>query len=414
MKFDVFLSHNSKDKPIVEQTAHKLEDMGIKVWLDKWNLIPGEPWQEDLEDALDESQTIAVFVGPHDISPWENEEMRSAIEERVRDKSRRVIPVLLPGAPDNKTLKPPRFLKRLTWVDLRKGINDEETFHRLVSGIKGISPGKSSKTESDVPSKDDAPPPVGDLPIGSYLPFQHNPLFEGRVQNLKDLANALCSPLLSGAPYGGDKGSGVRSIVVNQAVTGMGGLGKTQLAVEFAWRYGRYFRGVHWLDLADPSQLDAEIARCGLEMAGFAPNFPADQPSQVALTLNTWKADGPRLLVLDNFEAVDKANDVLPRLRHSSLRLLVTSRRTDWTRSAGLNALPLDVFTPGESLEFLKKALVGRKDKEEDLNALTERLGHLPLGLELASRYLNDHGRMDIPAYFKQAEEALAHPSNAP
>ena len=107
MKFDVFLSHNSKDKPIVEQTAHKLEDMGIKVWLDKWNLIPGEPWQEDLEDALDESQTIAVFVGPHDISPWENEEMRSAIEERVRDKSRRVIPVLLPGAPDYKTLKLP-------------------------------------------------------------------------------------------------------------------------------------------------------------------------------------------------------------------------------------------------------------------------------------------------------------------
>ena len=121
MKFDVFLSHNSKDKPVVEQIAHKLEDKGLKVWLDKWNLIPGEAWQEDLEEALDESQTIAVFVGPHDISPWENEEMRSAIEERVQDKKRRVIPVLLPGAPDNKTLKLPRFLKRLIWVDLRAG-----------------------------------------------------------------------------------------------------------------------------------------------------------------------------------------------------------------------------------------------------------------------------------------------------
>ena len=153
----------SKDKPIVEQFAHKLEAKGVKVWLDKWNLIPGEAWQEDLETALDESQTIVVFVGPHDISPWENEEMRSAIEERVQDKSRRVIPVLLPGAPDNTSLKLPRFLKRLTWVDMRKGIDDEESFHRLVSGIKGVSPGKTSNKEAALPSEDDPPPPVGDL-----------------------------------------------------------------------------------------------------------------------------------------------------------------------------------------------------------------------------------------------------------
>jgi TIR domain-containing protein len=95
MKFDVFLSHNSKDKPIVEQIAHRLEAKGLKVWLDKWNLVPGDPWQEELEKALDDSQTVAIFVGPNSISPWENEEMRSALEVRVHDKTRRVIPVLL-------------------------------------------------------------------------------------------------------------------------------------------------------------------------------------------------------------------------------------------------------------------------------------------------------------------------------
>jgi tetratricopeptide (TPR) repeat protein len=396
MKFDVFLSHNSKDKPIVEQIAHKLEAKCIKVWLDKWNLIPGDPWQEDLEDALDESQTIAVFVGPHDISPWENEEMRSAIEERVQDKKRRVIPVLLPGAPDNTKLVLPRFLKRLTWVDLRTGINDEDSFHRLISGIKGIAPGKTSKTESAVPSKNDAPPPVSDLPIGSSLPFPPNPLFEGRVQNLKDLAKAL-TPGTS------------TSVVITQAITGMGGLGKTQLAVEFAYRYGSYFRGVHWLDLANPSQLEAEIARCGMAMA--LANFPADQPSQVALTLNTWKADGPRLLVLDNFEAVEHVNEVLPRLRHSNLRLLVTSRRMDWPATAGLGALALELFSPQESLAFLKNALVNRKDKETDLQTLAERLGHLPLALELAGRYLNGHTRLGITEYLEQTAQAFDHPS---
>ena len=398
MKFDVFLSHNSKDKPIVEQIAHKLEAKGLKVWLDKWNLIPGDAWQEDLEDALDESQTIAVFVGPHNISPWENEEMRSAIEERVQDKKRRVIPVLLPGAPDNKTLKLPRFLKRLTWVDLRAGINDEDAFYKLECGIKGISPGKTSKAESEIPSKDDVPPPVGDLPIGSRIPFSPNPNFEGRVGELKTLVETLL----------GESNTGV---VVNQAITGMGGLGKTQLAVEFAYRYGRYYRGVHWLDLADPSLLDSEIAQCGAQMS--LANFPADQPSQVIATVNKWKEDGPRLLVLDNFEAVEQVDNVLTRLRHSSLHLLVTSRRTDWTPASGLHPLPLELFRPRESLAFLQKAIEGRKDAyaDDDLKTLAERLGHLPLALELASRYLNGHTRLTITEYLTQLQEAFDHHS---
>jgi len=201
----------------------------------------------------------------------------------------------------------------------------------------------------------------------------------------------------------------VRDIVITQAITGMGGLGKTQLAVEFAYRYGQYFRGVHWLDLANPSQLEAEIARCGMEMS--LANFPADQPSQVALTLNTWKADGPRLLVLDNFEAVEQAGDVLTRLRHSSLHLLVTSRRTDWTPASGLRPLPLELFTPKESVAFLTKALEKRKDMEADLNTLAERLGHLPLALELASRYLNGHPRLTITEYLTQLQKAFNHPS---
>ncbi len=80
-EFNVFLSHNSKDKPAVEAIARLLQDQyRLKCWLDKWNLVPGEPWQEALEEALDQSETVAVFVGPNEISPWENEEMRSASE----------------------------------------------------------------------------------------------------------------------------------------------------------------------------------------------------------------------------------------------------------------------------------------------------------------------------------------------
>src|SRR5262249_22904745 len=142
-RYDVFLSHHSSDKPHVETLATRLEDEAkLKPFLDKWHLVPGAPWQEELEAALDQSATCAVFLGASGLGAWENEEMRSALDERVRNPNFRVIPVLLPGAQpkDERTL--PRFLRRLTWVDFRAGLDDSVAFHRLVAGIKGVAPGR--------------------------------------------------------------------------------------------------------------------------------------------------------------------------------------------------------------------------------------------------------------------------------
>jgi WD40 repeat protein len=143
--FDVFLSHSSPDKPAVEEVARRLEDEAkLKPWLDKWNLVPGEPWQEALEQALDSSRTCAVFIGLGGIRPWENEEMRSALQTHASKPDYRVIPVLLPGATLPERGELPRFLSRLTWVDFRgtDGLDDAEAFRRLVAGIRGIGPGR--------------------------------------------------------------------------------------------------------------------------------------------------------------------------------------------------------------------------------------------------------------------------------
>ena len=149
-QFDVFLSHNSADKPAVEALAQRLLAAGIRPWLDSWNLIPGDPWEEAIEQALDACATCAVFLGPSGSGPWHNEEMRVALDRRARDRTRgfRVIPVLLPGAnpADPNTL--PRFLGRMTWVDFRSGLDDAEAFRRLVAGIRGIAPGPGASQRS--------------------------------------------------------------------------------------------------------------------------------------------------------------------------------------------------------------------------------------------------------------------------
>jgi hypothetical protein len=143
MPFHVFLSHSSADKPAVEELARRLAKEGIQAWLDKWNLIPGDPWQPALEKALADSETCAVFVGPSGFGPWQNEEMRAAIDRRVRDSGRRfrVIPVLLPGAERAERSSLPTFLVATTWVEFRDSLDDQYAFHRLMCGIQGIEPG---------------------------------------------------------------------------------------------------------------------------------------------------------------------------------------------------------------------------------------------------------------------------------
>ncbi|MGA2147661.1 MAG: toll/interleukin-1 receptor domain-containing protein [Bryobacteraceae bacterium] len=141
--FDVFLSYSKDDHAAVETLAKKLRKNGLAPWLDRWNLVPGVPWQPEIESALCGCRTCAVLVGRSAIGPWQNEEMRAAIQRRVANTQGqfRVIPVLLPGAMKNGKDSLPPFLITATWVEFSDGLGDRDAFHRLVAGIRGLPPG---------------------------------------------------------------------------------------------------------------------------------------------------------------------------------------------------------------------------------------------------------------------------------
>ena len=131
--FDVFLCHHSSDKPAVRQAAQRLRERGILPWLDEAELIPGRPWQEELERQISHISAAAVFVGPSGVGPWQNQEMRAFLSEFV-DRQCPVIPVLLPEAATTPEL--PVFLRRMTWVELGK----TDGIERLAWGITGRKP----------------------------------------------------------------------------------------------------------------------------------------------------------------------------------------------------------------------------------------------------------------------------------
>jgi hypothetical protein len=134
---DVFLSHNSEDKPLVREIARVLQQEGLTVWLDEWSLTPGHLWQEEIEAALGTTRSIAVFIGKRGVGRWEAPEMRAGISMSLL-RGVPVIPVLLPGGPEPNAL--PMFLKAYTCVDIRMGLNPESMF-RLKCGIRGLAPG---------------------------------------------------------------------------------------------------------------------------------------------------------------------------------------------------------------------------------------------------------------------------------
>jgi hypothetical protein len=130
--FDVFLCHNSEDKPAVKEIGERLKEQGILPWLDEWELRPGLPWQRLLEQQIEQIKSAAVFIGQSSIGPWQQLELEAFLREFV-GRGCPVIPVLLSDAPKKPAL--PVFLRGMTWVDFRK--RDPDPMEQLIWGITG-------------------------------------------------------------------------------------------------------------------------------------------------------------------------------------------------------------------------------------------------------------------------------------
>lgn len=170
-------------------------------------------------------------------------------------------------------------------------------------------------------------PERGDLASLSFFRLRKNQTFVGRRDELQTIAKLIKT---------GDKAVAI-------AATGLGGIGKSQLAAEFCQRYGRYFSGgVFWLNFDSPQSARTSL----LESASHI--NPAwgqlDAPTQIKQVQGPegWGANVPRLLVFDNLENTQLLEQYQPTL--GGCRVLLTSRYGDWERS-GQNVAPIKLET---------------------------------------------------------------------
>ncbi|MDM8532809.1 toll/interleukin-1 receptor domain-containing protein [Anaerolineales bacterium HSG25] len=137
-EFDVFLAHNSKDKPAIRKIYEYLKSKNLRPWLDEEEIAPGRSFQEIIQAAIPKSHSVAVFIGEHDLGNWQSLELKVFISQCV-EKDIPVIHVLLPETSFEQFPERLLFLQEFHGVDF-KSIDDQDALDNLEWGITGKKP----------------------------------------------------------------------------------------------------------------------------------------------------------------------------------------------------------------------------------------------------------------------------------
>ncbi|WP_375453150.1 tetratricopeptide repeat protein [uncultured Nostoc sp.] len=175
--------------------------------------------------------------------------------------------------------------------------------------------------------------------------------------------------------------------VVIAAIAGMGGLGKTELALQYAIAHREIYKGgICWL-LAKAGDVGIQVVQFARTQLDLNPPEDLDLLAQVQYCFRLWR-EGNVLLVLDDVGEYQQVKPYLPS-SSSRFKVLITTRQH---LGASIKVLSLDVLQPKAALELLKSFFKETPQRiEQELavaNQLCEWLGYLPLGLELVGRYL--------------------------
>jgi tetratricopeptide (TPR) repeat protein len=217
------------------------------------------------------------------------------------------------------------------------------------------------------PEPGSEPDPVTVPLIWGNVP-QRNINFTGRDYLLTELRRRVTALSIFPAPH---------------ALYGLAGAGKTQLAIEYAYRFARHYQAIWWIPADNMAVVRSSMAALApqLGLTGLAPGRIEESVSAVLSALRRGEPYSRWLIVFDNADLPGPLRSILPI---GSGHVIVTTRDRSWAQV--VDALEVGVFARDESTQFVSRRVPGITD--EDTRRLAEVFGDLPLGLEHAVMWL--------------------------
>ncbi len=335
-----------------------------------------------LQTALDEllSEFVAALGDhtEHRVKLIEGNPDGSREAHLLRHRGLREIPHIVAGAPES-------LVKESRW--LLNG--DGQPVLQLENDLPApLAPPATTQPEAPAGPHSASPPPGRSTPGVDRVPFNvpfrsKRDTFVGRDDLLAQVHDLL---------------EAGRRTVVGQAanIHGLGGIGKTQLAVEYAHRYrDQYANGVVWFTANEP--LEPQLASFSVRELGYPDEDK--QENLVGLARQWLDSHEAYLLVLDNVDAGQDMDRLLPG--RSQPRILVTSRHE---LPPPYEPVRLEELSPEHARTLLlQTAGLDANDPGLDassLDQLCEELCNFPLALELAGSYLREHRKVTSVAQY--------------
>jgi hypothetical protein len=379
--WDFFISYTQADRPWAQWIAWVLEEHGhYHVQVQAWDFVPGSNWIAEMQaGARDAARTIAVLSDSYLDSRYGGAEWQAAWAADPDGAERKLLTVRVADCAR------PGLLAGVTGVDVF-GLDEPAAQARLLGMVSAAIAGRVKPTTSPgFPgarrAMPDQPYFPGGLPRiwGGKIP-PANPNFTGRDAELGQLARDLAAG----------------SRVMVHSVRGMGGIGKTQLAAEYAHVHNRDYDLVWWIAAEEaaaiPDQFTALATQLGLDPAAEPDALQAQLHGQLR-TVPGW------LLVFDN---ADTTASIQPWLPPGPMPAGIPGHVIVTTRRGGFAALghvmDLDVIDLADAVRLLRSRVpdLGQEIGEQ----IAEELGQLPLALEQAAAYL-DISQMPGPQYLE-------------